>query len=156
MQVDSELPTEMKIMRRMNVPFAGSLPLSMIVLISTISTGAAQQPPAAPAHQHYVYCFSGPDMPVVYFSDVFLGTTTSDRTGPSPAPNRYYEIANPFKAFLDKKYGAESHSTVGPACRVTNPDPAGLEAAQKGKQGFEDMYKQSKKQIVETGWKGTP
>jgi hypothetical protein len=87
---------------------------------------------------------------------VFAATTTSDRVGPSPAPNRFYEIANPFKAFLEKKYGAAGHSLTPPACRVTTPDPAGLQAAQKAKQGFEDMYKQSKKQIVETSWKYTP
>jgi hypothetical protein len=147
---------ETKAMRRMNVAFSGSLSLSIIVLISTVSTGAAQAP-APPAHQHYVYCISGTDLPVVYFSEVFAATTTSDRVGPSPAPNRFYEIADPFKAFLEKKYGAESHSKTPAACRVTNPDPAGLQAAQKAKQGFEDMYKQQyKKQIVETGWKFTP
>jgi hypothetical protein len=146
---------ETKAMRRMNVPFSGSLSLSMIVLISTVSTGAAQAP-AAPAHQHYVYCISGSSMPVVYFSEVFAAATTSDRVGPSPAPNRFYEIADPFKAFLDKKYGAEGHSTVGPTCRVTNLDPTGLQTAQAAKQKLEDEYKQSKKQIVETGWKYTP
>jgi len=142
-------------MRRRNLPCSGSLSLAMIVLIPTISIGA-QQTPAAPAHQHYVYCISGSETPVVYFSEVFAATTTSDRVGPSPAPNRFYEIANPFKAFLEKKYGAAGHSLTPPACRVTTPDPAGLQAAQKAKQGFEDMYKQSKKQIVETSWKYTP
>jgi hypothetical protein len=128
----------------------------MIVFTATISAAAAQQAPAAPGHKHYVYCISGTNMPTVYFSDVFLGTTTSDRTGPSPAPNRYNEIADPFKAFLDKKYGADSHSTTPPTCRVTSPDAAGLQAAQDARQRYEDMYKQSKKQIVETGWKNTP
>ena len=92
-------------------------------------------------------------MPVVYFSEVFAAVTTSDRVGPSPAQNRFPEIADPFKAFLEKKYAAESYSTTPPICRVTNPDPAGLQAAQSAKQRFEDMYKQYKKQIVETGWK---
>lgn len=142
-------------MRSINVPFSGPLSLSMIALVAAIPA-RAQQPPAAPTHQHYVYCISGTDLPVVYFSDVFAGTTTSDRTGPSPAPNRYNEIADPFKAFLDRKYGAGSHATTPPTCRVTTPDPAGLAAAQKAKQAYEDMYKQSRKQIVETGWKNTP
>lgn len=142
-------------MRRMHVPLSGLPSLSMIVLISTTSA-RAQQTPAAPAFHHYVYCTSGAETPVVYFSEVFAATTTSDHVGPSPAPNRFYEIVNPFKAFLEKKYGAESHSTVGPTCRVTNLDPAGLQAAQAAKQKLEDEYKQSKKQIVETGWKYTP
>jgi hypothetical protein len=146
---------ETKAMRRMKVPFSGSLSLSMIALISPIST-RAQQPPAAPGHQHYVYCTSGAETPVVYFSEVFAATTTSDHVGPSPAPNRFYEIVNPFKAFLDKKYGAEGHSTVGPTCRVTNLDLTGLQTAQAAKQKLEDEYKQSKKQIIETGWKYTP
>lgn len=141
-------------MRRMNVPCSGFLALPMIVLLSATSAGA--QTPAAPAHQHYVYCISGTDLPVIYFSEVFPAATTSDRVGPSPAPNRYHEVADPFQAFLEKKYGAESHSTTGPTCRVTTPDPAGLQAAQKARQAYEDMYKQSKKQIVETGWKYTP
>jgi hypothetical protein len=110
--------------------------------------------PAAAGHQHYVYCISGTNMPVVYFSEVFAATTTSDRVGPSPAPNRYTEIADPFKAFLDKKYGVQSNAATPPTCRVTDPNPAGLQAAQKAKQGYEDMYKQQyKKEIVETGWK---
>jgi hypothetical protein len=142
-------------MRSMNVPFPRWLSLSMIVCIWPISAGA-QQTPAAPAHRHYVYCISGTDLPVIYFSDVFAATTTSDRVGPSPAPNRYNEIADPFKAFLEKKYGAEGHALTPPTCRVTNPDAAGLEAAQQTKQRYEDMYKQSKKQIVETGWKYAP
>lgn len=127
----------------------------MIVLISTVSTGAAQAP-AASAHHHYVYCASGTDKPVVYFSEVFAATTTSDIIGPSPAPNRYYEIVNPFEAFLEKKYGAAPHPVIPPTCHVTTPDAAGLQAAQHGKQVFEDLYKQQKKQIVETGWKYPP
>ena len=142
-------------MRRLNVPLSGFLSVPMIVLISATSA-RAQQTPAAPAHHHYVYCISGTDLPVIYFSEVFAATTTSDIVGPSPTPNRYYEIVDPFKAFLEKQYGAESHSRVGPTCHVTNLDPAGLQAAQAGKQKFEDEYKQSKKQIVETGWKYTP
>ena len=142
-------------MRRMKVQFAGLLSWSIVVLVPTLSAGA-QQPPAAPAFHHYVYCTSGAETPVVYFSDVFAATTTTDHVGPSPAPNRFYEIVNPFKAFLEKKYGAESHSTVGPTCRVTNLDAAGLQAAQAAKQKLEEEYKQSKKQIVETGWKFPP
>lgn len=142
-------------MRRMKVPYSGPLWLSTVFLLSTISA-AAQQAPAAAAHQHYVYCISGTNMPVVYFSEVFAATTTSDRVGPSPAPNRYIEIADPFKAFLDRKYGAQSNSTTPPACRVTDASPAGLQAAQEAKQRYVDMYNQSNKQIVETGWKYTP
>ena len=65
-------------------------------------------------------------------SATFCGDDDNRSRWTVPAPNRFYEIVNPFKAFLEKKYGAESHSTVGPTCRVTNLDAAGLQAATSG------------------------
>jgi hypothetical protein len=130
---------------------------------------AAQQAPTAAANQNYVWCHSawagtaGTPMPpgtVMYFSDVFAAVTlpqqqSSGKTGNGGAYiNAVAAFQTPFFAFLQKKYGYNPNSNYPVSCSISDPPTvAGLQNAQKNKQQFEDLAKQNRGQIVETGWK---
>jgi hypothetical protein len=152
---------ETKAMRQMKVPaYCGPLFFfSMFLLASMAFTQALRAQTAAPAptaaaNEHYVYCFSGSSGPVVYFSDIFAAVPTSATVGPHAGRNGFPEFSGPFLAFLQNKYGYKSDSSSPPVCRaIYNPNPAGLHAAQATRQAAEDLAKQNKAQIVETGWK---
>jgi hypothetical protein len=114
----------------------------------------AQAALAVTPNEKYVYCFSGATGPAVYFSDIFAAVPTSPTFGPHSGRNGFPEFSGPFLAFLQKKYGYKEDSSSPTTCRaVFSPNPAGLQAAQTTKQAAEDLDKQAKKQIVETGWK---
>jgi hypothetical protein len=113
----------------------------------------AALPPAAP-NQKYVYCISGGGGPVMYFSDIFAGTPTSPTVGPHAGRNGFPEFSGPFVAFLQKKYGYKEDSGSPTTCRaIYNPVPAGFHVAQTTRQAAEDLARQNKTQVVETGWK---
>jgi hypothetical protein len=127
---------------------------------------AAAQAPTAPANQVYVWCNSswagtaGTMMPagtVMYFSDVFAAVPPQPLGPGSGHGNGGAQRAamaafqTPYLAFLQKKYG---YKDGGADCRpLYPPTVAGLQAAQKAKQDFEDLAKQNRGQVVETGWK---
>jgi hypothetical protein len=110
--------------------------------------------PAAAPNQKYVYCISGGGGPVVYFSDIFAGAPTSPTVGPHAGRNGFPEFSGPFVAFLEKQYGYKENSSSPTACRaIYNPVPAGYRVAQTTRQAAEDLARQNKSQVVETGWK---
>src|SRR5260370_42580340 len=60
-----------------------------------------------------------------------------------------------FFAFLQKKYGYNPNSNYPVDCAVDYPPTvAGLQNAQKYKQQFENMARQCRGEVVETGWSG--
>jgi hypothetical protein len=110
---------------------------------------------AAAPNQHYVYCLSSGSGPAMYISDIFAGVPTSPVTGPHSGRNGFPEFSAPFVAFLQKKYGYKNDPNSPAICRaIYNPNPAGLHAAQATRQAAEDLAKQNKRQVVETGWRG--
>jgi hypothetical protein len=132
------------------------------------SAASAAAVPTAAANQNYAWCNSawagtaGTMMPagtVMYFSDVFVAAA------PPPPPggktgngwgqrNASAALQTPFFAFLQKKYGDKDSSNYPVDCRLGYPPAAGgLRSAQSAKQQFEDLAKQNKARIVETGWK---
>jgi hypothetical protein len=122
------------------------------------SAAAAAAVPTAAADQNYVVCASERDGPVIYVSEVFTGVMPPAPAGASRG-NGWAQRADeaafqaPFLAFLQKKYAFKSGSNYPVECGVTfAPNAGGLQAAQKYKQSLEDLAKQNKKQIVETGW----
>lgn len=129
---------------------------------------AAQQAPTAAANQKYVWCRSdwagttGTLMPVgsvMYLSDIFpadMPPPLKPTGKPMPANangaliNRTNALQTSFVAFLQKQYGYKGSGS----CSVSDPPTvAGQQNAQKNKQQFEDLAKQNRGQIVETGWK---
>jgi len=129
---------------------------------------AASQAPTAAANQNYVWCNSawagvaGTVMPsgtVMYFSDVFAAVMPPPPAGATRGNgwaqrNATAAFQTPYFAFLQKKYGYKDSSNYPVDCRVGySPTVAGLQSAQRAKQQFEDMAKQNRAQIVETGWK---
>jgi hypothetical protein len=120
---------------------------------ASAATALAQDPEAAP-DQHYVYCISSGIGPVVYFSDIFAAVPTSPIAGPHAGRNGFPEFSAPFVAFLEKKYGYKENSSAPAMCRaIFSPNAAGLHAAQTTRQAAEDLARQNKMQVVETGWK---
>jgi hypothetical protein len=120
---------------------------------ASAATALAQDPEATP-DQHYVYCISSGIGPVVYFSDIFAAVPTSPVAGPHAGRNGFPEFSAPFVAFLEKKYGYKENSSAPAMCRaVFSPNAAGLHAAQTTRQAAEDLARQNKMQVVETGWK---
>jgi hypothetical protein len=120
---------------------------------ASAATALAQDPEAAP-DQHYVYCISSGIGPVVYFSDIFAAVPTSPVAGPHAGRNGFPEFSAPFVAFLEKKYGYKENSSAPAMCRaIFSPNAAGLHAAQTTRQAAEDLARQNKMQVVETGWK---
>jgi hypothetical protein len=121
---------------------------------SVAATAAAT--PTAAANQNYVWCHSAwagtvgtilPAGTILYFSDVFPGTI--------PPQNGAQTFQNPYFAFLQKKYGYKDAGNYPVDCSVGNPPTlAGLQNAQKYKQQYEDMTRQLRGQVVETGWSG--
>jgi hypothetical protein len=109
---------------------------------------------AASPDQHYVYCMSGGTGPVMYFSDIFAAVPTSPVTGPHAGRSGFPEFSAPFLQFLQKKYGYKENSSSPTTCRaIFSPNDAGLRAAQTTRQAAEDLARQNKMQVVETGWK---
>jgi hypothetical protein len=120
---------------------------------ASAATALAQDPEAAP-DQHYVYCISSGIGPVVYFSDIFAAVPTSPIAGPHAGRNGFPEFSAPFVAFLEKKYGYKENSSAPAMCRaIFSPNAAGLRAAQTTRQAAEDLARQNKMQVVETGLK---
>lgn len=141
---------------------------------SVATTAAATQ--TAAANQNYVWCNSawggtaGTMMPagtVMYFSDVFpadMPPPVVHVPGHAPPPpnangaliNRINALQTSFFTFLQKEYGYKA-GNYPVDCRTGYPPTlAGLQDARKYKQQFEDLAKQNRGQIVETGWKSTP
>ena len=90
----------------------------------------------------------------MYFSDIFAAVPTSPVVRPHAGRNGFPEFSAPFLAFLQKKYGYKENSNAPTVCRaIYNPNAAGLHAAQATRQAAEDLARQNKTQIVETGWK---
>jgi hypothetical protein len=139
---------------------------------SVAATAAAT--PTAAANQNYVWCNSawggtaGTMMPagtVMYFSDVFpadMPPPVVHVPGHAPPPpnangaqiNRINAIQTSFFAFLKKKYGYKDSGNYPVDCRTGYPPSvAGLQSAQKFRQQFEDLAKQNRGQVIETGWK---
>jgi hypothetical protein len=113
--------------------------------------------PTAAPNEKYVYCISGGGGPVVYYSDIFAGAPTSPTVGPHAGRNGFPEFSGPFVAFLQEKYGYKENSNSPTTCRaIYNPVPAGFHVAQTTKQAAEDLARQNKTQVVETGWKNAP
>ena len=120
---------------------------------SAQSALAAQGLAAAP-NQHYVYCLSGGAGSAQYFSEIFAAVPTSAVQGPHAGRNGFPEFSGPFIAFLQQKYGFKETPSSPTTCRaIYNPNAAGLHAAQATKQAAEDLARQNKMQVVETGWK---
>lgn len=133
---------------------------------ATASTAAAT--PTAAANQNYVWCHSawegttGTMMPagtMMYFSDVFAAVTQPQQESGKGGNggngvNAVAAFQTPFFAFLQKKYGFKNAGNYPVTCSISDPPTAaGLQNAQKNKQDFEDLAKQNRGQIVETGWK---
>jgi hypothetical protein len=134
--------------------------------VASATTAAAV--PTAAANQNYVWCNSawagtaGTMMPagtVMYFSDVFAATApppppAGEKTGNGWGQrNAAAALQTPFFAFLQKKYGYKDAGNYPVECRLGYPPTAGgLQSAQKARQQFEDLAKQNRGQIVETGW----
>ena len=137
---------------------------------------AAEQAPTAAANQNYVWCHSawggtaGTMMPVgtvMYFSDIFPADMPPPLkpTPGHPLPpnangaqiNRRSALQASFFALIQKKYGYKDSGNYPVDCSIGDPPTvAGLQNAQKNKQQFEDLAKQNRGQIVETGWMDTP
>jgi hypothetical protein len=131
------------------------------------SAASAAAVPTAAANQNYAWCNSawagtaGTMMPsgtVMYFSDVFtaaapppVGSKTGNGWGQR---NASAALQTPFFAFLQKKYGYKDSTNYPVECRLSYPPTAGgLQSAQTAKRQFEDLAKQNRARIVETGWK---
>jgi hypothetical protein len=112
--------------------------------------------PVLGANQSYTICYSDPDAPVVYLSEVFASSApvNTGHCGNCAAQrNAEYANSTTFQAFLKKKYGSSSAASCAQGFM---PSAAGLNAAQNRKQSVEDTAKRNKAQIIETGWKNTP
>jgi hypothetical protein len=139
---------------------------------ASVAATAAATATAAP-NQQYVWCNSawggtaGTMMPagtIMYFSDVFPADMPPPLT-PSPGHplpanadgariNRINALQTAFFVVLQKKYGYKDSGNYPVDCRTGYPpSAAGLQNAQKYKQQFEDLAKQNRGQVVETGWK---
>jgi hypothetical protein len=122
------------------------------------SARATAAVPTAAANQNYVVCASERDGPVIYFSEIFAAAMPPAPPGSTRGNGGAQRAAvgafqTPFLAFLQKKYAYKSGSNYPVECGVSFPPNAGgLEAAQNYKQSLEDLAKQGKKPIVETGW----
>jgi len=120
---------------------------------ATAAPAPAAAPAAAPSSGGlYLFCFSDPDGPVIYFSDFFLAQ-------PDPSGQRgvsFRNVQNAYLDFLKQKYAFKSGSNYPTQCSNAVNSEAGLRYAQGKKQKMEDDYRQAKKQVAETGWKYTP
>lgn len=106
---------------------------------------AADTGAAPPPGEFYVYCYSEQSAPTVYFSGIFIGKPDSRRNPPD-----FGTIANAYLLFLQQKYSFKTASGAQPSCigrRSAAPQGVGSEGY------YEDQFKKSNKQIVETGWK---
>lgn len=111
--------------------------------------------PAGAANEQYVVCASGRDGPVVYFSEIFptgmapppAGHKTGNGWGIASASGKFQ---NSFFVFLQKTYGFKSGSNYPVEC---GPTSGKFQDAQRYKQGLEDLARQNKAKVVETGWK---
>jgi hypothetical protein len=133
------------------------------------SAASAAAVPTASANQNYAWCNSawagtaGTMMPagtVMYFSDVFVAVAPPPPPAGSKTGNGWGQrnasgaLQTPFFAFLQKKYRYNDASNYPVECRLGYaPTAGGLQSAQSAKQQFEDLAKQNRARIVETGWK---
>jgi len=132
------------------------------------SAAASAAVPTAAANQNYAWCNSawagtaGTMMPsgtVMYFSDVFVAVAPPPPAGSKTGNgwgqrNASAALQTPFFEFLQKKYRYNDASNYPVECRLGYPPTAGgLQSAQRARQQFEDLAKQNRARIVETGWK---
>lgn len=112
---------------------------------ATHAVTAADTGAAPPPGEFYVYCYSDQSAPTVYFTGIFIGKPDSRRNPPD-----FGTIANAYLLFLQQKYSFKTASGAQPRCvGRRSAAPQGL-----GSEGYyEDQFKKSNKQIVETGWK---
>jgi hypothetical protein len=156
-----------------NTPAENATIDAKLAAAASVAATAAATPTAA-ANQNYVWCNSawggtaGTMMPagtMMYFSDVFPADMPPPPTATPGHPlppnangaqiNRIYALQTSFFTFLQKKYGYKDSGNYPVDCRTGYPPTvAGLQNAQKYRQQFEDLAKQNRGQIVETGWKG--
>ena len=108
---------------------------------SQMAAAAATAPKLGPG-EYYLFCYSDPSAPLMYFSEVFVGKT--DRTDIRGTSFRI--IGNNFLVFLQHKYSFKSSAQCSGGTIESAP-------AQGQKQKLEDQYRKANKQIVETGWK---
>jgi hypothetical protein len=133
------------------------------------SAAAAGAVPTAAANQNYAWCNSawagtaGTMMPagtVMYFSDVFTVVAPPQPPPGSKTGNGWAQgnasaaLQTPFFAFLQKKYRYNNAGNYPVDCRLGYPPTAGgLQSAQSARKQFEDLARQNRAQIVETGWR---
>jgi len=108
---------------------------------SQMAAAAATAPKLGPG-EYYLFCYSDPSAPLIYFSEVFVGKT--DR--PDMRGTSFRIIGNNFLVFLQHKYSFKSSTQ----CSVGTTESAPVQGQ---KQKLEDQYRKANKQIVETGWK---
>jgi hypothetical protein len=85
------------------------------------------------------YCYSDPDAPLIYFSDIF------DTNVP---PN------NQFLPYLQQKYSYKTNAKYPVVCPLIAS--IGLGEAEASKEKLKAQLGRAKKQIIETGWKYKP
>lgn len=111
---------------------------------ATATPPAGMTAPNTALREFYVFCYTDPSAPVIYFSDVFVGKADpSHQIGVS-----FRGIQSEFAVFLQQKYSAK----IGPNCvgrTSASPQVPG------SKQLLESQFTQAntKAQVVETGWK---
>jgi len=127
---------------------------------SSATSAATAAMPAATANEYYVVCASGRDGPAVYYSDIFAAApppgTAPTRTKNGSIllfPTGFFQPL--FLSFLQKKYGFKGSGNYPVECGANYPPTAaGFQNAQLYKGSLQDIARQNKSQIVETGWKG--
>ena len=128
------------------------------------SAATAAAVPTAAANQHYVFCNSARVEvagAVEYFSDIFPAVTLPQAPaggGKGGNGGEYVTAVSafqrPFFAFLQKQYGYKDSGNYPTECAITYPPTAGgLQQAQAAKRQLQDLARQNKGQVVETGWK---
>jgi hypothetical protein len=111
---------------------------------ATAAPPAGMAAPNAALREYYVFCYTDPSAPVIYFSGVFVGKADpSHQVGVS-----FRSIQTDFAAFLQQKYSLK----IGPNCvgrTSASPQVPG------SKQLMESQFKQTNKQaqVIETEWK---
>jgi hypothetical protein len=111
---------------------------------ATAAPPAGMAAPNAALREFYVFCYTDPSAPIIYFSEVFVGKADpSHQIGVS-----FRNIQNDFAVFLQQKYSLK----IGPNCvgrTSASPQVPG------SKQLMESQFKQANKQaqVAETGWK---
>lgn len=128
------------------------------------ASAAAAAVPTAAADQHYVFCNSARVEVaggVEYFSDIFPAVTLPEQAAGGGKGgnggnhvNAVAAFQRPFFAFLQKTYGYKDSGNYPTECAIGYPPTAGgLQQAQAAKKQLQDLARQHKAQIVETGWK---